>query len=520
MNGLPALWGPDTWAQLPIALLHSVWEGAVIAVLLWGLLRGVSSRRTNLRYCACLAALALAVAGWWVTWALLCFAVSDAPVAERAAIASTVMQSPSAIQIPAVSAPVALPKSSPLPWQQWLTYLWLLGVAGMAFRTAALLTGAGRMRRESSPCANPAVTAFADEIREAMGVGRRVALRVSESARSPFAMGIVWPVVVLPAHVLTGMPPDYLRAVLAHEFAHIRRWDYVVNLLQLIVEALLFFNPAVWWISRQVRIEREACCDALAIRHTGDATEYARILAEFAERATTPLVAAMSGPQPERTLLDRVRRVLMPHHQPMLRMPWYTFAAFAVLSLSLLAGLGGGTFIAVTFVAQAMKPEERIARMAEVQQKVDERKFDGSITVTVSGSVRTEDGSPLPEPLEILLASAFGGRSTFYSVGAQGGRFTQTVSPGYVAAYCSVEGFAPSTTEPVLITPEDAPPELSLVLRRGHTAGIRCVDEDGAPIPNARLAWRFPIVMPTKGQTTTWMKGSEALSDADGRVRI
>jgi len=98
--------------------------------------------------------------------------------------------------------------------------------------------------------------------------------------------------------LLTALTPEQLRFILLHELAHIRRGDYLVNLCQLLVEALLFFNPAVWWLSRQIRLEREACCDAVAIERSGAPTEYARTLLHVAERyaAGEPTAAWRLGP--------------------------------------------------------------------------------------------------------------------------------------------------------------------------------------------------------------------------------
>ena len=88
---------------------------------------------------------------------------------------------------------------------------------------------------------------------------------------------------LLPASALAGLSPQQLEAILAHELAHIRRHDYLVNLLQTLVETLLFYHPAVWWLSRRIRIERENCCDDLAVSLCGDPVAYAKALADLEE---------------------------------------------------------------------------------------------------------------------------------------------------------------------------------------------------------------------------------------------
>ena len=128
----------------------------------------------------------------------------------------------------------------------------------------------------------------------------------SAAVTVPTLVGWVRPVVLLPAAALSGLTPEQLEAILAHELAHVRRHDYLVNLLQSLVETLLFYHPAVWWVSAEVRAEREHCCDDLAVAVCGDRLVYVSALAELTsmERRAFAL-AATDG-----SLLDRVRRIL------------------------------------------------------------------------------------------------------------------------------------------------------------------------------------------------------------------
>ena len=112
---------------------------------------------------------------------------------------------------------------------------------------------------------------------------------VAESGDRLLAGGAEQPAgepIAVPVSLLTELPPQAIRAILWHELAHIRRHDYLLNLIQMLVESVLFFNPAIWWVSRQIRIEREACCDALAVRRTGEPIVYSQALAAWAEPLT------------------------------------------------------------------------------------------------------------------------------------------------------------------------------------------------------------------------------------------
>ena len=106
-------------------------------------------------------------------------------------------------------------------------------------------------------------------------------------------IGWLRPVILFPASALTGLSAEQLEALLAHELAHIRRYDYLVNLLQTTVETLFFYHPAVWWVSAQVRQEREHCCDDLAVAACGDVLTYARALTALEQlRGSEPQLAA------------------------------------------------------------------------------------------------------------------------------------------------------------------------------------------------------------------------------------
>ncbi|MES2162232.1 MAG: M56 family metallopeptidase [Pseudomonadota bacterium] len=145
------------------------------------------------------------------------------------------------------------------------------------------------------------------------GVGRAVRLRIVDTIGSPITAGWWRPVVLLPAALVAGMPPDLLEALLAHEMAHIQRHDYLVNLLQNVIETLLFYHPAVWWISNRIRVERELIADDFAARQLGEPRRLALALSEL-ERlqfSTHHLAQAANGGN----LMDRIQRLCRPAPQ-------------------------------------------------------------------------------------------------------------------------------------------------------------------------------------------------------------
>ncbi len=121
------------------------------------------------------------------------------------------------------------------------------------------------------------------------------------------AAGWIRPVVIFPVGALAGLAPAQREGVLAHELAHVRRFDTLVNLGQVVVEALLFYHPAAWWVSQRIRVERENCCDDVAVLHCRDALAYSHALAQMAEQVTAPRLAMAANRSP---LVARVARLL------------------------------------------------------------------------------------------------------------------------------------------------------------------------------------------------------------------
>ncbi|MDC0713015.1 M56 family metallopeptidase [Stigmatella sp. ncwal1] len=309
------------------ALLHLVWQGVLVsAVLALGL--RLLGRRPTARYglaCSALGVmLILPVATGWQhfhaarlrpTDAALRVSQMEAPTAplpEAAAGTVTPLDVSGPLAAPA-SAPTFLPPlasarlSGLLPW---LVLAWGLGVAAFSLR---LLAGWLRLRRSLHE-ASPAPEEWQQRLENLslrLGLKRAVRLLQSTALDVPSAMGWLRPVVLLPVFTLTGLPTRQLEMILAHELAHIRRHDFVVNLLQTCVETLLFYHPAVWWMSRVIRVERENCCDDLATGLTGNALAYARALTALEalrmlpSLEPTPALSALGGSLPE-----RVRRLV------------------------------------------------------------------------------------------------------------------------------------------------------------------------------------------------------------------
>src|SRR5207247_3840122 len=196
-----------------------------------------------------------------------------------------------------------------------LILAWAAGVGLLSVRGLGGWAVAQRLKRSGRPVTLEAWQRGARQLCQRMRVWLPV--RVCESAlvEVPTVVGWLRPVVLLPVSTLAGLSPAQLEALLAHELAHIRRFDYLVNLLQTFGETLLFYHPAVWWVSHRMRVEREHCCDDLAVAAGGNATRYARALADLqglCSDAPALAVAATGG-----SLFERIARLVgPPQHLP------------------------------------------------------------------------------------------------------------------------------------------------------------------------------------------------------------
>jgi GWxTD domain-containing protein len=313
----------EAWVSTPLAgalgwtLLHSLWEGAVIAAVLAATLAALRSARA--RYAAACVALLVMIGGMAVTLASV--------VPEHWHGLRT--QEPPHLPLWNVEtgADSAGPANAGLAaLVPWLAPFWLAGVWIFAFGQAAGWIAVRRLRQRGVCCAperwQQEIVCLCARLR----LSRPVALLESCLAEVPMVMGHIRPVILMPIGVLAGLPVTQVEAILLHELAHILRHDYLVNVLQRWVECLLFYHPAVWWISGVIRSERENCCDDVVVAISGNAKEYALALTTLEEHRWSdrePALAASGG-----NLMKRIRRLLGPQR---VNTSWTPLIAAAVL---------------------------------------------------------------------------------------------------------------------------------------------------------------------------------------------
>jgi beta-lactamase regulating signal transducer with metallopeptidase domain len=286
---------------LSTALLHFIWQGIAGQVLLGIALLSLRKSSANSRYFAsCIVLAILAVAPLVTVWV----AYPAAPVSAELAVNAPTVAGKADVAS-AVQGSVANRSFGSI--DHWILPIWAAGVFVFALRLAWAAGHASSLRRRGIE-ADPSIESLVMGLAGRLGIRRKLRVLVSSLADVPSVVGWIRPIILLPAAVVVGLTPQQLEALLAHELAHIRRHDYVVNILQMVVETLLFYHPSVWWISSRIRHERELCCDDVAVSSCGNAVVYARALAQLERlRPVAPSLAVGSA---DGSLYGRIQRLL------------------------------------------------------------------------------------------------------------------------------------------------------------------------------------------------------------------
>ncbi|WP_242926156.1 M56 family metallopeptidase [Pontibacter vulgaris] len=297
------------------ALLHSLWQGALAAIIVALLLIVLNRHSAKVRYMVSLLGMATVLVLFIVTFIHYYTSVPGPANASSP-------QELSMIQLQSIS---ASPAGDATAWEQalasgklyfaqhlpLLVSLWLMGLLVMVLRFLGSMAYVQRLRNYKTQTLGMHWQETLATLQQRMGVSRAVKLAESALVQVPVAIGYLKPVILLPVGAVTGLSQRQLEAILAHELAHIKRHDYFLNLLQQLAETIFFFHPAVWWMSNMARAEREHCCDDLAVTACGDTVTYARALAQLEElRMPAGPMYALALTGKKGSLLGRIKRLV------------------------------------------------------------------------------------------------------------------------------------------------------------------------------------------------------------------
>ena len=513
-------------------LLHSTWQLALIALTV-GLAMRLGRLSARVRYgIACLGMLIMVVCPV-ATFFLIEVPEPDEPVAATATFSRPDFppsKSTSDAPVPPVAGVevtaevitagrlVPLPTDSAEPTPEpptrlaglapWFVPPWLAGMLVLALWQLGGYYCTRRWITTAKPMEAGFLTDKLARLAERMGVKRAIRLLQSTRVATPLVLGWLRPAILLPVELITNLPAEHWDAVLAHELAHIRRYDYLVNLLQTAAETVLFYHPGVWMVSRWIRIERELCCDDIAADVCGSPLQYAEALTRLetyrhqsAVTQSHSAVAAVDGT----STVHRVRRLLGVPRKPKhgaVRLAGVFAAAVVLAAVAALAGAGledeNPGKAAESGRAQEPHDRDAIVRFAgtvldngkpvpgaKVRVFHDDEGWSETVLADEEGHFRIVAGKgTTPEDDWILSAESPDG---------QRGLVRKIYKSMW--EFCTLTGWVP-------ISQDDVDPDsLTLSLEPMHTSTVTVTDEGGKPIPGADVVALYNMSPLVKGRT-------------------
>ncbi|RYG39488.1 M56 family metallopeptidase [bacterium] len=414
--------------RLGWTLIHFAWEGTAVAMALAVFLWLTRRASAGLRYGLSCTALALLVALPIATFLAL---------APTASLPGELLGTSRGLSF-SLGETIAGDSS---PYDRLLPLLvgiWAAGVTVLCIRLIGTLFHMERWKRRHTRPVASEWQARVDALAQRLGIAKAVEVLVSDDLNVPSAWGVLKAVVVMPASLLTQLPQDQLETILLHELAHIRRHDYLVNLLQTVVETVLFYHPAVWWVSSVVRREREHCCDDVVVCSLSDPMPYARALFTLEERRLTlphPTLSAKGS-----NLMNRIARILGAKPAPARISP----AASTLAVMAVVAAVLGGTLQAQaqSNVQKAEKPPvkkvngKKLAKPAKRAVKPSQAKKVTGVQIQRPASGKAIKGSAVfiaqPSQTETVVGTKVA-EVAFVAVGQDGTKF-QSVPATTVSA--------------------------------------------------------------------------------------
>ena len=514
----------QTCRYLMYALLHTLWQGAILVGLLYLYLRTRPANRPVRRYLISLFMLFAVALGGLITWAVLEYkpqtptlaTYAPAPTIQpESSLNRTNISTPQPISgnpdralsiTPSMSnVPSPTEKRTDISWTFWGMIIWIAGVVIMLLRSTFQVWSAQRLTAQCEPVNHPEILQLIRQLCQRLRITKTIRVVCSRHVNMPAVVGIIKPAIILPIAVLTNTPATQLEAILAHELAHIRRYDYLFNCIQFAIEALLFFNPALWWISRQVRIEREACCDQQAADGLGQRVSYARALVDWAEtyqmNPGLSVAPAFSENKSSGNLLDRVKRLVITNHKPALKLSWLALTVTVIGATVVLTALRYGTNAAVILAGDIlMTDKERIETMEELAETYNRKTLSLSIidkqVVSISGTVTTYDNQPLPRHTDLTINSRNRNHSGSYSMDVRkNGDFSHPdIHAGMIHIVANAKGYAPAFVGPFRAEPNEHVENINITLSAGFPSTLKVVDPQGNPIQKATVRGGYNFV--------------------------
>jgi bla regulator protein BlaR1 len=294
---------------LAYTLLHSLWQGALIVTIVITLLRLTPNRLSNIRYAIASIGLLLLIGTAAGTFLMLNVSASlTAPIAA-VPTSSFFHDNHSTIESPTLTSVIDVVAAFIHTNIPFFLILWVVGTFAFCLRVVGGLLYVGRLRREAI-VVDGDWSAKLQKLSRQLGISHCVSLASSRSIAAPVVAGIIKPIILIPIGMLTSLSNEQLETIFIHELIHIKRKDFLINLIQSFVEAIFFFNPFSWILSNIIKREREHCCDDAVIKLHGNALAYAHALSTLEEVRLTKVGLSLSLAQNKNQLLNRITRIM------------------------------------------------------------------------------------------------------------------------------------------------------------------------------------------------------------------
>ena len=373
-------------------VLHSFWQAFLVALVLAAYLLILEKKDARLRYWAgCLAM------GGTLLIALITFFVllknENVAVADGIVAADGIVLTPHFIENGAATFTGYFNENMPL-----IVAAWLVGMLVFMLKTLGGLLYIQRLKTRHLQAVPANWQTLLKRLQTTLGISQKTKLAVSALVKTPMVVGWLKPIILMPVAAVNQLTPEQVEAILAHELAHIARYDYVVNILQTVVEALFYFNPAVWWMSANVRTERENCCDDLAVMTCGNSIAYARALVSLQEMQQAQPMLALSFSKNKNQLFSRIQRILQSPNKKsnVMEKVSATFLLLAAIALLSFSSINSNADIDVPFGEELTAPPADDTSQKEIWWEGAEYEVD--ITLKNGKIERVElDGAVVPK---------------------------------------------------------------------------------------------------------------------------
>ncbi len=384
-------------------LIHSLWQGMILSVVAGSVVFFTKKSSPSIRYNLLTATLFIFILTVGATFSIQIVKANEVENAVQTTPSYQIITSESSIQPLAVENKLAATGKAVRFFNanaNWIVLTWLSIMVLQFIRLTAGLYGVHQLKRKQILPAGKYWNNRIVELSKQLQINKQVQLLQSGIARMPAVIGYFKPVILFPAGMLASLPPNEVEAILIHELAHIHRKDFLVNVLQHIIEIVFFFNPAVWWVSALIKSERENCCDDIAVSQTDSKQNYIRALLSFEQfnlPLAYPLANAFAGEKNH--LMNRIKRIIYNNNKTLNNMEKKFLAAGLIITSVCIFAFSSNTAQQNSSSKKVVSEkitgsliEKSITTLPEITDTVPasrDNEFNGKINTTVNGKKYT-----------------------------------------------------------------------------------------------------------------------------------